>query len=333
MKKKLLTLLLQELWEDAVFNIESYTILEKIVVRQSKQKNPEQLTSLPIEEIYKALSTTRNRNLISIKNQQKLQNTVVAFFGLSVGSHAAITWIMESRAKTIRISDPDVISATNLNRLKIGWKHIGRLKTEVVKEELLSIHPFCKVVTSNHQAIDQFLNQSPTTQIIVDAIDDMEGKVALRMFAKKHKIPLLSAADVGDNVVLDIERYDIHPQPKPFLGRIPEELYQSFASLSDQERRRLIIQLVGFEENSLEMLDSLLSIGKSTATWPQLGATATMAGGILTTTIKKIVLGEKVISGRYYISLDSLLISPFHTIHEVTKKQKTIERVKEKFAL
>src|SRR5258708_23752748 len=39
------------------------------------------------------LSTARNRNLISIDEQNELRQTTVAFFGLSVGSHAALTWM------------------------------------------------------------------------------------------------------------------------------------------------------------------------------------------------------------------------------------------------
>lgn len=58
------------------------------------------------------------------------------------------------------------------------------------------------------------------------------------------------------------------------------------------------------------MLESFLDIGKNLKTWPQLGATESIAGGIITTVIKKIRLNEKIKSGRYNFSLDEMFVIP-----------------------
>lgn len=324
---------LSELWENALFNNESLNALENVIVSQSEQKNLEdkKLLDSPSKEACIVLSTVRNRNLIDIEEQNLLRKTVVGFFGLSVGSHAALTWIMESRADAIKISDPDTIAPTNLNRLRFGWNDIGRPKVDVVREKLLEINPYLTVVSSKSKKIESFedlFSEGSEINLVVDAIDNLQGKVSLRLLSKERKIPLISAADVGDNVVLDIERYDLNPQPQPFLGRLGDINRLNFSKLSDLERKKLIIRLVGFEKNSEKMLDSLLDIGKSITTWPQLGATATIAGGVVATTIKKIILGEKVISGRYYISLDDILVVDYNSSKRSKSRKIKIAKVK-----
>lgn len=336
--KKATEEILLELWQTAVFDDECYEVLERFIKELAKDKNKiDNYTELLIsKELFNALTTTRNRNLITREQQKLLKNTIVGFFGLSVGSNAALTWLTESRADAIKIVDYDIISASNLNRLRADLHEIGISKVENVARRLLQIHPFVRVISSietNKESIVKMFYENPKLDIVVDAIDDMEGKILLRQLAQARRIPVVSAADVGDNVILDIERYDKNPKAEPFLGRVNKSHIDNFSQLSDLERKKLIIKLVGFESNSEAMLDSLLSIGKTIPTWPQLGATAAIAGGIIATTIKKIVLNENVESGRYYFSLDDILVRGFSEKARYNDRKEKIERVKQKFKI
>lgn len=269
------------------------------------------------------LTTMRNHNLITAQQQLILRKTVVGFFGLSVGSHAALTWMMESRANIVKIADPDTIEPTNLNRLRFGWETVGKRKTEVVKEQLLTMNPDAEVFvlnSTNDQEIKMFVQSPPTMKCIVDETDNFSAKILLRQIARRHRIPVLTATDVGDNVFLDIERYDLSPQPKPFQGRLGDVEHRDLDRLQPNERMKLALQYVGLEHNSEAMLYSLLSIGKTLPTWPQLGATATVAGGVITTAMKKILLGERINTRRYIISLDDLLVKDY------SSRQKTMRR-------
>ncbi len=273
-------------------------------------------------------ATSRNKNLISDDEQQRLKKTVVCFFGLSVGSHAAVTWIMESRADHIKIADPDTIEPSNLNRLRYGWDSVGKLKTAVISDQIHEMHPetvIHSLTKTDIRSVRQFILRTPRPDIIVDETDDIMAKFYFRTIAKKLRIPLICATDVGDNVLVDIERYDNPVQPKPFLGRINTEIFNRIRALSPKERMKCIIELVGLEYNSEAMLDSLLSIGKNITTWPQLGATATIAGGIVATVIKKIVLKEQIPSGRYVISLDDIFSVDFHS---AVRKKKRLNKIK-----
>ena len=324
--------ILSELWENAIFDPQTYKIVEKIA---EEQKIPEKL----LPDIYYELNTLRNRNLINSSQQSKLRRCVAGFFGLSVGSHAAVTWAMESRADVIKIADPDVISPSNLNRLKAGWNSVGIEKTKVVFKQIHSMNPNAHIITSTQTktllGIKKLFDQKPKLDIVVDEVDDLSAKVWLRRLANERNIPLISATDVGDGATIDIERYDKRPKPEPFLGRALDLDIENtdFSELPLKERVKLTMQIVGFEACSEEMLDSLLSIGKTLKTWPQLGATASIAGGIIATAIKKIILGENVESGRYYISLDKLLVKDYDSPARKTQRDEKIKEFKRKFGI
>lgn len=295
--------LLEELRELSKFSTTANLLAAKI---QSSRV----LSQQTMDESMTHVSTTRNKLLITDEDQRKLADTTVGFFGLSVGSHAALTWMMLSRATHIKIADSDNISPSNLNRLRLGWSTVGKKKIEITKKQLLDIHPATHVSTlakTGGTHMKEFCTQKPTVDCIIDEIDDLEGKIHLRSTARAMRIPLISAVDVGENVIIDIERYDTQPNTKFFLGRIPNIEQIHLASLTPLQKARLIIRLVGLEHNSNEMLCSLLAIGKEIGTWPQLGSTATIAGGIVATTIAKIIRGAPVKSGRYIFEMDKLL--------------------------
>ena len=328
MKSKFWKTVSSELWNvrnpHLKDNSAGQQMLEEKLIRFSNKE-------IPSKKIFFELVTARNRNLINIEEQNKLRKTVVGFFGLSVGAIAALTWMLQSRADCIKIVDYDKIAPTNLNRLPFGWGDIGKLKTDVLAQRLLEINPFAKVViTNNKTAAAQFklFEETPKLDFVIDEIDDIEGKLNLRKLAKKKKLPLIQAADVGDNVFLDVERYDLEPQPKFFLDRIPNVEKIDFSSLSRLEKRKLIINLVGLDRNSEKMLLSLMAIGGSVTTWPQLGATATISGGLVATAIKKIVLGENVESGRYYFSQDEILVNDFQSSQRTSFRNKLTRQIK-----
>src|SRR5579859_3741105 len=94
--------ILLELWQSAIFDDTCYSLLEACIKTHVQNK--------PIDKdllsaIHQALATVRNRNLITQEEQEVLRKTVVGFFGMSVGSHAALTWMMGSRADVMKIMD------------------------------------------------------------------------------------------------------------------------------------------------------------------------------------------------------------------------------------
>lgn len=328
--KKLFENVVRELWKvrnpHLKFDVSSYqSLLESQAPYFKSAKNDGVTVS---KKAFFELVTSRNRNLISPPEQKSLRESTVAFFGLSVGSHAAVSWMMLSRALNIVVIDPDTVDATNLNRIIGGWDDIGRYKVDVVVDRIKMICPYCNI--SNFYKADKgeinSIFKGGKIAAIVDEIDDFEDKVLLRKYAKEYKIPLVSAADVGDNVILDIERYDSEPNTQPFLGRVKNAEDIQFSKLTAKQKKKLIIQLVGFESNSERMIDSLIGIEGSIVSWPQLGSTAQISGGIIAKTLKDILIGEDIKSGRYYFDFDKMLgiVEP-----NVSRKGKKINKINE----
>jgi hypothetical protein len=63
----------------------------------------------------------------------------------------------------------------------------------------------------------------------------------------------------------------------------------------------------------LKMQHSLLKIGSTIVTHPQLGSTVMMTGGVLAFAAKHIALGSPLPSGRYVISLEKELLADHKT--------------------
>jgi len=289
---------------------------------------------LPVKNRWQ-LATNRNRLLVTDSEQLTLRLATVGFFGLSVGSHAATTWAMLARPDAIKIADPDVIDGTNLNRIRVGWSHVGKRKVDAVATLLADMHPGMTIHTlteTSPTSMETFCRAKPAVSCIVDEIDDIGGKIALRKIARALRIPLISAVDVGENVLLDVERYDTNPDQQMFLGRLPGIETTDIAALDRRERARLIIALVGLAHNSNAMLQSLLEIGKSIDTWPQLGSTATIAGGVIATTVKRVLLGDRVPSGRYALEMDAFL-GKVPTVSERRHTRTLISAVKRRFGV
>lgn len=277
------------------------------------------------------LTTARNRNLIKPDQQDALRTFPVGFFGMSVGSHAALSWMLLSRADVVKIIDPDTIDASNLNRLRFGWSVVGKYKVDVVKEQLQDMHPDSTIFASKKtdiQSVESVFDKDVPIEAVVDEIDNFPAKILLRRLAKKRGIPLISAADVGDNVMVDIERYDSDKNYPFFHGREKNIENIELSELSESELKRLIIKLVGFEHNSEHMINSLFGIGASIPTWPQLGSTASIAGGIVATLLKKIRLGENIKSGRYYVSLDDIFVADFNSPEQVERRNQKVSHIK-----
>jgi len=291
-----------------------------------------------VKDQMRILPTLRNRDLITESEQERLRETVVAIFGMSVGSRVAVTWVMQGRPDKIVISDPDTIDPTNLNRLPLPWSSVGKKKIDVFGKEIIGIHPNIRLISNtdpNPEAATRLIKRN-NVNFIVDEVDDLAMKIHLRKLARERKIPLLSAVDVGLNVALDIERYDQKPQPEPFLGRAKKVDLENIdlEALLPQDRMALTLQIVGFEACSEDILDSLLAVGTTLKTWPQLGATATMAGGIVTNTITKIVLSEKVVSGRYTVSLDQILTGKdYNSPTRKRSRKEKIQKIKKRFGM
>lgn len=270
------------------------------------------------QSLHQEIRTARNRNLVSAIEQDRFASCVVGIAGLSIGNSVALTLAYSGGTHTMKLADPDVFSASNLNRVRVPLHYLGAKKVYVAAQQIYEINPYANLILYpdgiTGKTIENFLVGSPKLQIVADEMDDIKLKIFLRLAARAARIPLVMATDNGDNAIVDVERYDLDPFSKPF-DTLPQLRLSDIArgisfgeplALTIKEKVKLATKLVGAQNAAPRMQESLLHVGGDLKSWPQLGIAAFLGGAALAYVIKKIALGNVVKSGKTHISLDTL---------------------------
>jgi hypothetical protein len=272
-----------------------------------------QLVHILAQDDFEALRTIRNRDLITNKEQEKLFDFEAVVFGMSVGSASALALGISGISRKIKLVDGAVISGSNLNRILTGVSSVGRGKALVIGREIYEMNPystvsyFDKVMPEN---IDEIFDKPWPVRIAIDEIDDIEMKVRIRHEARKRKLPVLMATEIGDTVIIDVERFDLEPDRPLFHGMVPgiEQLLERKVE-NYREWTKHAVRIIDPHNMSVKMQQSLLKIGTTIVTHPQLGSTVMMTGGVLAFAVKNIALGHTLKSGRYVISLEKEMLA------------------------
>ncbi len=257
---------------------------------------------------FEVLRTIRNRDLITQNEQDKLFECNVVSFGMSVGSAGAQVISMSGMSRRIKLVDGAVISGSNLNRILTGVESIGLSKALVIGRQIYEMNPFSsisyfdKATTEN---ISEILDEPWKVEVAIDEIDDIEMKVRIRYEARKRQIPVIMATELGDTVMLDVERFDIEPNRALFHGMIPDVEDLITKTLENyREWTKRAVGIIDPKNMPLKMQKSVLKIGTNIVTHPQLGSTVMMTGGVLAFAVKSIVLNHSLESGRYIIAFE-----------------------------
>ncbi len=274
--------------------------------------------------LYQELRTARNKNLITLEEQGKFYNFKVGIAGLSVGSHAALTLAMMGGGKTIKLADPDTISGSNLNRIRVDATAIAKNKCDLVTEFIYQINPYAEIYDYpqglNNENLIEFLAGPPKLDAVVELMDNPEFKIRLRLEARKLGIPVIMATDNGDNIIFDVERYDLNPNLQLFDAAAGDLTLEEFQKFPPWELPKLVSKIAGPDFVVPRMLASVLEVGKTLYSWPQLGDAATLAGTTICYVLKRLALGQKIKEGRLEVNLDSVF-DPDYLLSEEIKKR------------
>lgn len=277
------------------------------------------------DEIHQELRTARNKNLINKEEQEKFYNSKIGIAGLSVGSHAAFTIAMMGGGRFIKLADPDEISGSNLNRIRYDFTEIGANKCDIVGRRICQLNPYSEIYLYqegiSEENVDKFLAGPPKLDILVEELDHPLMKVMLRLKARELGIPVIMATDNGDNVIIDVERYDLDRTAPIFNGALGDIGLEDFKKFSPQELPKIATQIAGPSSIVPRMLGSVLEVGKTLYSWPQLGDAATLSGAAVAYLVKRIAIGEKLNSGKYDVSLDSVFDSEYNSSESVERRE------------
>ncbi len=257
------------------------------------------------------LRTNRNRNLINNEEQNTLANFTAAVIGLSIGNSIALNLLYNGISRKIKIADLDTLETSNLNRVRASLQDVGKSKISITAAQIYEIDPYASIYAFEKGIQDKTLKQlfaNPKPKIIFEAIDDLKMKIQIRLAAKKAKIPVVMLTNLGNNILIDVERYDLDKNLQLFnglIGKAGKEILNS--TISEQDKQRYAVAIVGKENVPLKALDSLREINRTLVGRPQLMSTVTIGSGIASLIAKKIALGEPVKSGRSLIKLEQLI--------------------------
>lgn len=266
------------------------------------------LVHLLDEEEFVRVRTDRNRNKITREEQERLATKRVGVIGLSVGQSVSLTMAMERSFGEIRLADFDTLDLSNLNRIRAGVHELGSPKAINTAREIAELDPYLKVVLFTEgitpDNLDAFLTGGGKLDLLVEECDSVGIKILARQKARAFGIPVVM--DTSDRGLLDIERFDLEPD-RPLLHGTMEHLDVSLAmrATTAEEKLPFVIPLIGLENLSPRMKASMLEIESTVTSWPQLASAIAYGGGTGAQMSRRILLGEEVPSGRWWLDPDA----------------------------
>lgn len=289
---------------------------------------------------FQQVRTARNRNLIPPDEQRRYYNSTIGIAGLSVGNSCALALVLMGGGKRLRLADNDTLELTNLNRIRGSIADLTKPKAYMTAQQIYELDPYAHLTLYTdgltEATIQRFFDGPPRLDIVIDEIDNVGMKVRIRDEAKKRGIPVVMATDNGDSGLVDIERYDLELGLEPFHGRLPRDVRER---IHRGEKLPLPVvgqligeRLVGWEIVERRMQDSLLEIGKTIPTWPQLGGAALVNGVLVAVAVRKILTGQPVTKQRGVLSISSALIPDYDSPGAVAERRREAESFRTKFA-
>lgn len=158
---------------------------------------------------------SRVQSLIGQESLNKLKNSSVAVFGIGGVGGYAVEALARSGIGTITVFDNDSVDISNVNRQIIATdKTLGKDKTAVIKDRLLSINPDITVYAEKVFYLPENADNYDFSKYdyIIDAVDTVSAKLEIISRAKDAGVPVISCMGTGGKLdisalkVADIEK-------------------------------------------------------------------------------------------------------------------------------
>ena len=200
----------------------------------------------------------RTRILLGDKAVDRLAQARVAVFGIGgVGGYVCEA-LARSGVGALDLIDSDKVSLTNINRQIIATHDtLGRYKTEVMRERILSVNPQADVRTYQCFFLPETAEQFSFAQYdyVVDAVDTVTAKIELVLKAKAEKVPIISSMGAGNKLdagafqVADIYETKVCPLAKVMRRELRKRQVEHLKVVySHEEPARIVGECVDGQE-------------------------------------------------------------------------------------
>lgn len=259
--------------------------------------------ALPGPRTFHAIRLDRNRNKLTRAEQERLRTLTVGVVGQSVGHAIAYTLAQEGACGALRLADFDELELSNLNRVPAGLFDIGVNKAIVTARRIAELDPYLPVEVHGSgldpYAVDDFVEG---LEIVVEECDSLDIKLLLRESARRRRLPLIM--ETSDRGLLDVERFDLEPDRRPFHGLLGDIAATRLRGLSTRDKAPYVVALLGPHDLSARMAGSLVEVGETLNSWPQLGGDVALGAASVATAVRRIGLGRPLRSGRVRLDIE-----------------------------
>lgn len=161
--------------------------------------------------------------LIGKDQLDKIKSTRIAIFGVGGVGGYVVEMLARCSFSNFLLIDNDEVSLTNINRQIIATHaSVGKKKTLVAKERILSINPNAHAETREEFYLPEKKNDFPFKDFdyIVDAIDTVTAKLSIIEECSKNNVKVISSMGCGNRfnpsklILEDISKTHMDPLAK-----------------------------------------------------------------------------------------------------------------------
>lgn len=251
---------------------------------------------------FRELRLNRNKNLITADEQDRLGTLRIGIAGLSVGHVIAHTLAAEGLCGELRLADFDHLELSNLNRVPATVLDLGVNKATVAARRIAEVDPYLQVEVLStgvtRETMDRFLDG---LDVVVEECDSLDMKALIREAARARRIPVLMAT--SDRGLVDVERFDLEPARPIMHGLLGDADSATLSGLSPRQKIPHMLGILDVSRSSARAAASMLEVGKTLTTWPQLMDEVALGASTVAVAIRRLALGEDLASGRVRIDI------------------------------
>ncbi|MGQ4598284.1 Rv1355c family protein [Nocardia sp. R6R-6] len=258
---------------------------------------------LPGPRTFRAIRLDRNRNKLTRTEQDRLAESAIGIIGQSAGHAIAHLLALEGVCGGLRLADLDEIELSNLNRVPGTLFDVGVNKAVVTARRIAELDPYLPVdifaAGVDENSVDAFLDG---LAVVVEECDSLDMKLLVREAAARHAVPLLM--ETSDRGLLDVERFDLEPDRPAFHGLLGEIRAADLRGLTPREKAPFVVKLLGAAGLSPRLGASMVEVGETVTSWPQLGGDVTVGAASVVAAVRRIGLGMTLNSGRVRVDVE-----------------------------
>ncbi len=267
--------------------------LDSVVV-EYPWNTADRFVAVPPREILYAINFSRNACIIGDSEQQALAGARVGIAGLSVGGVAG-TLLVRTGFLRIIGADGGLVDGKDLNRSGFGTAaSVGLPQAHAFARACLAINPFADIraihahLGSDAYGVEEFVRDA---DIVVDEVDALEVKWAIRVAAKQQQKAVVMGTDLGCASLLQVEP----PEVPPFFGSVSE------AQIADYRRdpadhllkTRIALAMLGGPDKIPPHYARALAEAQQRRLgyWPQVGEAALLTAALICRAVRRALTG------------------------------------------